>query len=53
MDHTSQIPSLLKWSLVFLLLIALKYNINKHNMVLFYMLWKKNNEIQLTKTKWT
>ena len=26
-------------------------NINKHNMVLFYMVWKKYNEIQYTKIK--
>ena len=30
----------------------LKYNINKHNMVLFCKKWKKYNEIQLTKNKW-
>ena len=28
-----------------------KYNNNKQNMVIFYMKWKKYNEIQLTKNK--
>ena len=28
-----------------------KYNINKHNKALFYKIWKKYNEIQLTKKK--
>ena len=28
-----------------------KYNNNKHNMVEFYKIWKKYNEIQLTKSK--
>ena len=26
-----------------------KYNSNKHNIVVFYKIWKKYNEIQLTK----
>ena len=30
-----------------------KYNINKHKMLLFYKIWKKDNEIQLTKNKMT
>ena len=29
----------------------LKYNINKHNVVLFHKIWKKYNAIQLTKNK--
>ena len=28
-----------------------KYNINKHNMVLFEKIWKKSDEIQVTKNK--
>ena len=32
----------------------LKYNNNKkHNLLVFYEIWKKYNEIQLTKNKWT
>ena len=30
-----------------------KYNNNKQNMEIFYKKWKKYNEIQLTKAKWT
>ena len=28
-----------------------KYNNNKHNIVVFHKIWKKYNEIQLTKNK--
>ena len=28
-----------------------KYNINKHNMVVFYKIWKKQDEIQLPTNK--
>ena len=33
--------------------ILIKYNNNKHNIVTFYKIWKKYNEIQLTKKIWT
>ena len=29
----------------------IKYNNNKHNMLVLYKRWKKHNEIQLTKNK--
>ena len=32
---------------------AIKYKNKKHNMVVFYNIWKKFNEIQLTKIIWT
>ena len=30
-----------------------KFNNNKHNIVVFFKIWKKYNEIQLTKNKCT
>ena len=30
---------------------AIKYNYNKHNMLVLYKSWKKNNETQLTKNE--
>ena len=28
-----------------------KYNNNKHNLIVFYKIWKKLNEVQLAKNK--